>query len=440
MSLTLYPTARAVFLMALGVPIALVLGVIAPGLWLIGVAWLLFATGVIVLDAAIAPSPSAIRVSPDLPEHFPMGTTTNVRFKAQFTRGAAPAHAEAVLDTGANIRRAPDRCRVAFAANIAPAEFAVTPLRRGEGRFERLWIRWRSPLGLAWRQHVETLGRAVPIIPNMQAVKDEALRLFSRDSSFGLHLFLNSGDSSDFHALRDFQSGMDRRRIDWKQSARHGALRAKEFHAEENQHIVLVLDSGWLMSDPLDGQPRLDRAVHATLLLAYVALKLGDRVGLFAFDEKPRLASGTVTGAAAFPILQRLAAKIEYSPGETNFTLGLTQLASNLERRSIIVIFTDFVDTTSAELMLENVGRLLQRHLVLFVVFRDQELEALRNAAPHTPEDISRAVVADTLLHERDIVIERLRRMGTEIVDAPVDRLGPHLLSAYLMTKRRGRL
>src|ERR1700733_13966805 len=103
MSLTLYPTARAVFLMALGVPIALVLGVIAPGLWLIGVAWLLFATGVIVLDAAIAPSPSAIRVSSDLPEHFPMGTTTNVRFKAQFTRGTAPAYAEAVLDTGANI-------------------------------------------------------------------------------------------------------------------------------------------------------------------------------------------------------------------------------------------------------------------------------------------------------------------------------------------------
>jgi len=440
MGMTLYPTARAVFLMAVGVPLALILGVIAPGLWLIGVAWLFFAAGIIALDATIAVTPSAVLVSPRLPEYIPMGAIANARFDLQFKRSAAPANVEATLDTGANLRRVPDRCRIAVAANMAPVEFAITPLRRGESRFERIWIRWRSPLGLAWRQHVETLDRAVPVIPNMQSVKDEALRLFSRDSSFGLHLFLNSGESSDFHALRDFQPGMDRRRIDWKQSARHGALRAKEFHAEENQHIVLALDTGRLMSDPLDGQPRLDRAVQATLLTAYVALKLGDRVGLFAFDEKPRLASGTVTGAAAFPILQRLAAKIDYSPGETNFTLGLTQLASDLERRSIIVIFTDFVDTTSAELMLENVGRLLQRHLVLFVVFRDQELETLRNAEPRSPEDVSRAVVADTLLHERDIVIERLRRMGTEIVDAPVDRLGPQLLSTYLMTKRRGRL
>ena len=274
----------------------------------------------------------------------------------------------------------------------------------------------------------------------MQAVREEALRLFSRDSTFGLHLFLNGGDSSDFHAMRDFQPGMDRRRIDWKQSARHGALRAKEFHAEQNQHIVLALDTGRLMSDPLGDQPRLDRAVQAALLVAYVALKLGDRVGLFAFDEKPRLASGTVTGAKAFPVLQQLATKIDYSTGETNFTLGLTKLASELERRSIVVIFTDFVDTTSAELMLENVGRLLKRHLVLFVVFRDQELEALRDAMPQTPGDVSRAVVADTLLHEREIVIERLRRMGTEIVDAPVDRLGPQLLSAYLQAKRQGRL
>jgi uncharacterized protein (DUF58 family) len=278
------------------------------------------------------------------------------------------------------------------------------------------------------------------VTPNVASIKEQALRLFSRDSTFGLHQFLNSGDSSEFHALRDFQPGMDRRRIDWKQSARHGALRAKEFHAEQNQHIVLALDTGRLMSDPLEGQPRIDRAVQASLLMAYVALKLGDRVGLYAFDEKPRVASGTVTGTAAFPLLQKLAAKIDYAPGETNFTLGLTQLSGELERRSIIVIFTDFVDTTSAELMLENVGRLLKRHLVLFIVFRDQELESLRNAAPQTPEDVSRAVVADTLLHEREIVIERLRRMGVEIVDAPVDRIGPQLLSAYLETKRQSRL
>ena len=82
----------------------------------------------------------------------------------------------------------------------------------------------------------------------------------------------------------------------------------------------------------------------------------------------------------AFPALQRLAAQLDYSAEETNFTLGLTQLAGDLEHRSLIVVFTDFADTTSAELMLENVARLLKRHLVLFVVFRDEELESMRAA------------------------------------------------------------
>ncbi len=93
------------------------------------------------------------------------------------------------------------------------------------------------------------------------------------------------------------------------------------------------------MSQPLLGQPRIDRALHAILLLSYVALKLGDRVGLFAFDSKARLSSGTVSGVTAFATLQRQAASLDYSTEETNFTLGLTQLAGELERRSTIVIF-----------------------------------------------------------------------------------------------------
>ena len=225
-----------------------------------------------------------------------------------------------------------------------------------------------------------------------------------------------------------------------RQSARHNALLVKEFRVEQNQHIVCVLDTGRLMSEPLAGQPRLDRALHAMLLLAYVGLKLGDRVGLFAFDSRPRLRTGTVSGIAAFAALQRQAATLDYSDAETNFTLGLTQLLGDLEHRSLVVIFTDFADATSAELMLENVGRLVRRHMVLFVVFRDEELESMVRAEPVEAEDASRAVIADRLLKERDIVMGRLRQMGVEIVDVPLARMGMGVVDAYLALKQRLRL
>ncbi|MDB5621291.1 DUF58 domain-containing protein, partial [Tardiphaga sp.] len=345
--------------------------------------------------------------------------------------------AEIAIQTNERLTVSPDRAPVRFVDGASVSDLTLTPLRRGEGEIETLWLRWRGPLGLVWKQVRDAPGRKIAVIPNIQAVKDEAIRLFSREALFGLKEQLESGDGSEFHALRELVGGMDPRTIDWKQSARHTKLLSKEFRTERNHPIVFAIDCGRLMCDPLLGVPRIDRALNAALLLAYVSLKLGDRAGIFGFDAKPRVFSGVLSGAGAFPMLQRVAAGLDYSTEETNFTLGLTQLSAALERRSLVVIFTDFADTTSAELMLENVARLLRKHLVLFVVLRDEELESIARREPVEADDISRAVTAQALLRERDVVTSRLRRLGAHIIDAPADRLGPNLLSAYLDLKRR---
>jgi uncharacterized protein (DUF58 family) len=330
-----------------------------------------------------------------------------------------------------------DRAATPVRGGAAEATYELTPVRRGEGRIERIWARWRGPFGLVWKQISETPNHAVAITPNVGAVKDEAIRLFARDAMFGLKEQLETGDGSEFHALRELVPGMDKRAVDWKQSARHGKLLAKEFRTERNHPVIFAIDTGRLMCEPLMGTPRIDRAINAALLMSFVSLKLGDRVGFFGFDVRPRLFSGTVSGAHAFPLLQRFAARLDYSTEETNYTLALTQLNAALERRSLIVIFTDFADTTSAELMLENTARLMKRHLVLFVIFRDEELEAIARREPTDPEAVSRAVTAEALLKERDVVIARLIRMGAHIVDAPAAQMGTALLSAYIDLKKR---
>jgi len=406
----------------------------------VGATWVIFAVGLMLLDALAAGGRSKLRITPALPNGMAVGQTARAQFALHFGGALWPRSAQVALDIGPRLALASDRQDVDIVDRSGQAEFALSVRRRGQGRFERLWVRWPGPIGLAWLQKTQELDRTIPIVPNVQAVKDEASRLFRRDMPLGSHIQRNAAEGSEFHALHTFESGMDRRTIDWKQSARHGLLLAKEFQAEQNQHIIMVLDTGRLMSEPVAGQPRLDRALQTILLLAYVGLKIGDRVGLFAFDEKPRLRSGTVAGPAAFGQLQLLASQLDYSTAETNFTLGLSQLATDLDHRSIVVIFTDFVDTTSAELMLENIGRLLQRHLVLFVLFRDAELEDMSRARPNSPEDVSRAVIADALLRQRDIVIERLRRLGVHVVDVPLEQMGMGVLEAYLAAKRLDRV
>src|SRR3546814_8805417 len=77
-----------------------------------------------------------------------------------------------------------------------------------------------------------------------------------------------------------------------------------------------------------------------------------------------------------FPALQRAASLIDYAHVESNFTLALTTLSAQLNRRSLIILFTEFTDATSADLMIRAAGRLAQKHRLLFVVISDEEVES----------------------------------------------------------------
>jgi uncharacterized protein (DUF58 family) len=163
-------------------------------------------------------------------------------------------------------------------------------------------------------------------------------------------------------------------------------------------------------------------------------------VSLFGFDARPRIASGAVTGIRAFASLQRLASELDYSTAETNHTLALATLAGGLSRRALVVVFTEVTDETGAELMLRAAQHLLSRHLVVFVLIDDAELEALAAAPPDDIDAVSRAVTAAALLRQRRLVAARLRSLGIQVLETPHDRIGPALVASYLDFKRRNLL
>ena len=182
---------------------------------------------------------------------------------------------------------------------------------------------------------------------------------------------------------------------------------------------------------------QITAVINAALLLSYFCLRTGDRVGLYGFDAQVRSYLEPAGGVASFPRLQRLTADLDYSHGETNYTLGLAELSTRLRRRSLVVLLTDFVDTITAELMLDNVQRLARRHLVIFVTLRDPDLAAVAGARPGSLQALNRAVVARDFIRERDVVIQRLRRIGVHCIDVPPARVSMQLLNRYLEIKRR---
>lgn len=420
------PSGRAVAIAAATALPATAVALAIPQFWYTGLFAVLFVLALTAADALLAPRLQAATI--DTPTAVFVGQQVSIGVRAGGRVSATLEHDERLLDV---------RAAASFDGQGA---LLYQALRRGTARLGALWLRAPGRLGLVWRQQRTALDRTIAILPDIRPARTEALRLFRRDVATGEIAQLDIGAGGEFHALTRYREGNDTRAIDWKASGRHGALVAKEFRTERNNDIVVAIDAGRTMCEPVDGVPRIDRAVSAALSAAFVALKLGDRVSLFGFDALPRIASNAVAGSASFATFQRLAAQLDYSTEETNFTLALTTLGGKLKRRSLVLLFTEVADATNAELMLAAAARLAQRHLVLFVLMRDAELQSLLDAAPQTPADVSRAVVAAALLRERRIVVTRLQRLGIHVVEAPYERLGAELVNAYLAVKRANRL
>jgi uncharacterized protein (DUF58 family) len=282
------------------------------------------------------------------------------------------------------------------------------------------------------------VGAKVLVTPDVRPVRAAALRFFTaREFAAGTKSERYVGDGSEFESLRDWVTGLDPRAISWRATARHRKLVCQEFRAERDHQVVVAFDVGLRMREPLARMPRLDHAIQAGLLLAYVALKTGDRVGAFAFDEGVRMWLEPEGGVGAFPRVQKALASLAYSSSETNFTLGLADLATRLRRRSLVVVPTEFGDSVTAGLMVDAIGRLVARHVVVFVALRDPLVEEATGEEPRTTQALYRAVVASDFAREREGVLKRLRRMGVHVIDALPGEVSAALVNRYLDVHRR---
>jgi uncharacterized protein (DUF58 family) len=329
------------------------------------------------------------------------------------------------------------------AGDLAPGTAArialpLVPRRRGRVAVDGLWLRWRGPLSLVEFRRRMPVNRVVDVLPNVRGVHGTTLQFFVQEAIYGIKAQVQKGEGAEFEALREYAAGLDSRFIDWKHSARHHKLLCKEFRTERNHQVVMAFDTGHLMLDPVDGLTRLDHAINAGLVLAWVSLQGGDLVGTFGFDARVRHYMGPVRGVSSFARLRRAVAELDYHYQETNFTLGLAGLNARLKRRALVILFTDFVDTITAELLIESMQRVTNRHLVVFVTQRGSVLQRAVDAAPRRFVDVAEAVVAQDFLRERRIVFERLERLGIHCLDVPSHGLPVALINRYLMIKRRG--
>lgn len=431
------PTLRAVMLIVCAIPIALLPAWIDAALWPLWLAALVTVLSALGLDAALTVPASRMAFEVAAPPTLFVGEEGALRIDVSIPDRGAPRWIEATSDAGDIVRR-DDGVRGRCEQGRALLELPLQTLRRGEARIDNVWLRYHGPLGLARRVVRRAVELRIAVVPDIRPVRATAIRFFgSRDAAVGIKVERYIGDGSEFDSLREFVSGIDPRTIDWKATARHRRLLYRDTRAERNHTIVIAIDTGNRMSEEIERLPRLDHAIHAALVLGYVALRSGDRVGLYSFGAQPGLSLPPQGRVTSFARIQHATAELDYSTDETNYTLGISTLSTRLARRSLVIVFTDFVDSVTAELMVENLGRLSRRHVVLFVSLRDTAVGERIKAEPRDVLAIQESVVASELQRDRDRVVRDLELRGIHCLDVEPRRATVGLLNRYLDIKRR---
>ncbi len=153
------------------------------------------------------------------------------------------------------------------------------------------------------------------------------------------------GSGLDFADLRLYQYGDDIRTIDWNTSAKGHGVYIKIFKEEKEQTVFFLLD---ISGSQLVGTPsrlKIDRAKEICGVLTLAAIKEASQVGLLCFsDHNEHYVKPSGGMKQAYRIVSSLYQIKPKSLG-TRLSQAILQTLDILNRRSLIFLISDFVDT-----------------------------------------------------------------------------------------------
>ncbi|MEM6464505.1 MAG: DUF58 domain-containing protein [Pseudomonadota bacterium] len=389
-----------------------------------------------IVDLLATPSKRGLSLEIDLPESGFNGLSVPLVVTLSARRGSLPSPFELRLEMDDGLGagwETPVTLRAGTAETRLDTRMSLS--QRGEKILKTLSLKYASRFRLFDIIANWTLDRAISVMPNISPILNGTIDTQMLPLLDGAKDMRLRGEGSEFHQLRDFVAGMDPRSIDWKRSARMRSLTARETRAERNHQIILCLDSGHLMGERIGPLTKLDRAINSSLALAWAGGLGGDMVGFYSFNSRPRTYIPPRPGRSAFSRIQATGAALQHDAAETNHTLGLSNLNGRLQRRSLVVVFSDFVDSVTAELLIENLAVMTRKHLILYVTLRDPALQEIVTPEVLSLETISRSVAARQIMQERLQVLDRLRRLGILCLDTEPNALTASLVSRYMDIK-----
>ncbi len=315
-------------------------------------------------------------------------------------------------------------------------ETGILPLRLGPGRFGDVPARVLGRFRLAWWSRTLAQQSTFSVSPDTtrggsRAVAGEAAGETARRLP---------GAGVELLQLRDYVRGDSLSRIDWKATARRGALVSREYTEAQHLEIVLVIDAGRASRVRAGALDRLGLYANVAARLAEHAVSIDDRVGLLVYAERVLATCLPDRGLRAVTRLRRTLEMLESERGESAPVNAALQLRRMLRHRGLVVWLTDLADPQRNEALMQAVRALVPRHQPIVAAPLAMELAALAKRPARDWRDPSIALAARE--HERRAArqLAGLQQNGIVVLQEPDARLDKAVLDAYLQLRRRKRV
>jgi len=419
-------------LLALGAPLWL-LAVIVPAGWLAGVLYCLLLAALTWRDLGTLPRRSQLSAQRQLPPRFALDVQHSIKLILH-NRSALRVQVSLRDELPDTFESMTDLPPVAIPpGGEAQLDFAVRPLKRGAHAFGNLVLRLQGERGLIQKQISLIVADTAKVYPNFRGADQYQLlaKIDQRDEIVRKPAQIRAA-GTDFESLRPYISGEDPRNIDWKATARRGALVSRNKQVEKGQQLAVLLDAGRLMAETIGKYSKLEHALNATVMLSYVAQKRGDALAVASFSNRIESFLPSVRGPSLLARVLESLYTVQVRSVESDYWQAIAQIMTMLRRRSLLILLTDVLDASASAGLINNLSRAAEKHLVLCVILSEPQLGELAHSIPVTVEESYRKAAACDQLRRRRLALENMRSRGILVLETSPAHLSIHLVKRYL--------
>ncbi len=329
-------------------------------------------------------------------------------------------------------------------ADIAPNKqteftYSLHPTTRGIYTFGALHILVASPLQLFIRRYSFDEDKEVAVYPSIiQMKKYDFYAISHRLKDIGIKKIRTIGASFEFEQIRNYNTGDDIKKINWKATARKNELMVNHFQEERSQHIYSVINTGRVMKMPFKGMSLLDYAINASLVMSNIALRREDKAGIITYSNTLHSFLPAKTKFTQLQNILETLYKVDTNFAESDFENLYIHIINKIKQRSLIILYTNFETLTGLHRNLKYIKMLAKKHIIVTIFFKNTELKELLDCNTNSTEDIYMKAIAEKFAYEKKQIVKELALHGIHSILTSPEDLSVNTINKYLELKSRG--